>query len=111
MVYSSGDGGGGLLGAIISAAIEKASPSYMPLARRANGTALAYPGPGFPAGPYHPEHGRDWTAPAGAIAVAAPASTSAPVLRPRPRPGPRHDPGGVAERRALTRSRGPDGVS
>jgi hypothetical protein len=63
--YSSGDGGGGLLGAMVSAAIEKASPSYMPLARQANARALSYPGPGFPAGPYRPEYRQDWAPPAG----------------------------------------------
>jgi len=62
MVYSSGNGnsGGGLLGAIVSAAITKAAPNYMPLARQANARALAYPGPGFPAGPYRPEFGKDY---------------------------------------------------
>jgi hypothetical protein len=64
MVYQS-DGGnqGGLLGAIVAAAITRASPNYMPLARQANATALAYPGPGLPAGPYRPEYRQDWTAP------------------------------------------------
>jgi len=59
MQYASDSGGGGLLGAIVSAAITKAAPNYLPLAQRANQQALAYPGPGFPAGPYHPEHKRD----------------------------------------------------
>lgn len=82
MAYTSGDGGGGLIGAIIGAAIAKAAPDYMPLARRANGTALAFPGPGFPAGPFHPEHGRDWVPPAGgavATAATAPPPASAPA--------------------------------
>jgi hypothetical protein len=62
--YSSGSGGGGgglssLLGAIVDAAVTKASPSYMPLARQANTEAMAYPGHGFPAGPYRAEYGRD----------------------------------------------------
>jgi hypothetical protein len=65
MVYASDGGGqGGLIAAMVSAAITKASPNYMPLARQANAKALAYPGPGFPAGPYRPEHGQDWTPPA-----------------------------------------------
>jgi hypothetical protein len=61
MVYSS-DGGnqGGLLAAVIAAAVTKAAPNYMPLARQANGIALAYPGPGLPAGPYRPEYRKDW---------------------------------------------------
>jgi hypothetical protein len=62
MVYNSsqnsgsGGGGAGVLAALIvnvvAAAVEKASPNYMPLARAANAKALAYPGPGFPDGPY-----------------------------------------------------------
>jgi hypothetical protein len=59
-VYTSDGGNNGLLGALVAAAITKASPSYMPLARQANAKALAFPGPGFPAGPYRPEHGRDY---------------------------------------------------
>jgi hypothetical protein len=44
----------------ISAAMTKAAPNYMPLARQANGMAFKYPeGPGFPAGPYHPDHLKD----------------------------------------------------
>jgi hypothetical protein len=58
MVYSSGSGnsgGGGvgtLIAMVVAAAVEKAAPNYMPLARQANAKALAYPGPGFPDGPY-----------------------------------------------------------
>ncbi len=63
MVYASDGGNGGLLGAIVAAAVTKAAPNYMPLARQANTTALAYPGPGLPAGPYRPEYRQDWTAP------------------------------------------------
>lgn len=59
MAYQSGDGGAGLIGAIVGAAIAKASPDYMPLARKANARAMAYPGPGFPAGPYRPEYRKD----------------------------------------------------
>jgi hypothetical protein len=70
MVYSSGDGGGGLLGAVVNAAVAKASPNYIPLARQANGRALGYPGPGFPSGPHHPDHGKDWAPPEGSVAVA-----------------------------------------
>ena len=61
-LLQSGDGGGGLIGAVVNAAITKAAPNYMPLARRANAQALAYPGPGLPAGPYRPEHGKDLVA-------------------------------------------------
>jgi hypothetical protein len=65
MVYSSnsGNSGGGLgalIGAVINAAVTKAAPNYMPLARQANTTALAYPGPGLPAGPYRPEYKKDY---------------------------------------------------
>jgi hypothetical protein len=47
---------GSLLGNIIAdtvtAAVTKASPNYIPLARKANGQAFKYPGPGIPPGPY-----------------------------------------------------------
>ncbi|MEI7703234.1 MAG: GNA1162 family protein [Deltaproteobacteria bacterium] len=56
---SGGGGLGGLIAAVINAAMTKAAPSYMPLARQANGAAMAYPGPGFPAGPYRQEYRRD----------------------------------------------------
>jgi hypothetical protein len=69
MVYASDSGGGGgaggLLAAVISAAVTKAAPNYMPLARQANATALAYPGPGLPAGPYRPDYRKDWQPPEG----------------------------------------------
>jgi hypothetical protein len=63
---SSGGGLGGLIAAAINAAVTKAAPNYMPLARQANGMALAYPGPGFPAGPHRPEYRRDLAPVAGA---------------------------------------------
>jgi hypothetical protein len=81
MQYATNDGGGGLLGAVINAAVARAAPNYMPLARQANATALAYPGPGFPAGPHHPLHGGDWSPPGGVVAAApqppAPAAAAA----------------------------------
>ena len=63
-VYTSDSGAGNnglasLLVAVVSAAATKAAPDYLPLARAANATAMTYPGPGFPAGPYRPEHGKD----------------------------------------------------
>lgn len=42
-----------------NAAMTKAAPNYMPLARQANGMVFAYPGPGIPAGPYRPEYLKD----------------------------------------------------
>lgn len=42
----------------IVAAVEKAAPNYMPLARRANLAASTTPGQGIPAGPYRPEQYR-----------------------------------------------------
>lgn len=71
-VYSSGDGGQGLIGALTNAIISKASPNYMPLARRANSTAFGYPGPGLPAGPYRPaEYRKDLVAPAASVVAPA----------------------------------------
>jgi hypothetical protein len=58
VVQASDDAGAGLIGALINAAVTRASPNYMPLARQANARAMKYPGPGFPAGPYRPEEYR-----------------------------------------------------
>lgn len=58
----SGSGGGGLgalLGMIITAAVQKAAPNYMPLARQANGRAIYTPGQGLPAGPYDKNYETD----------------------------------------------------
>ena len=46
---------GDLIAAAVTAAVEKAKPNYIPLAREANKKALKYPGPGFPPGPYYEE--------------------------------------------------------
>lgn len=64
MVYapqnqSSGNPLADLIVMAASAAVTKAAPNYMPLARQANGMTFAYPGPGIPAGPYHPEYLKD----------------------------------------------------
>ena len=75
-VYTSDSGGGGLAGAIVGAIIAKASPNYMPLARRANAQAMAYPGPGIPAGPYRPEYRKDVPEEA-----ASPAATQKPAAQ------------------------------
>jgi hypothetical protein len=78
-VYASDSAGGGLAGAIAAAIVAKAAPNYMPMARQANARAMAYPGPGFPAGPYRPEHRKDLPPPAApeAPAAAKPAQTPA----------------------------------
>lgn len=56
-------GSGGLLGvlvaAAISAAIQKAAPNYIPLAKQANTWAVSSVGKGFPAGPHHAQYGKD----------------------------------------------------
>ena len=41
-----------LINMAINAAVAKAIPNYMPLAKQANAIAFLYPGPGFPYGPY-----------------------------------------------------------
>lgn len=56
------NGGGGLAGLIanaIVAAVAKAAPNYMPLARQANGQAVYLKGTGVPAGPYDSMYGKD----------------------------------------------------
>jgi len=79
-VYASQSGGQGLAGAIAAAIVAKAAPNYMPMAREANARALAYPGPGFPAGPYRPEYRKDLPPPAApeSPAAAKPAAPRAP---------------------------------
>jgi hypothetical protein len=65
VVHSSSQGSGSgnpladLVGMAVAAAITKASPNYMPLARRANDEVFNAPGVGIPAGPYHAEYGKD----------------------------------------------------
>jgi hypothetical protein len=66
--YQSDSGGGqggaaGLIAAIVSAAVTKASPNYMGLARQANAQALGPAGTGVPFGPYRPEYGTDYPRP------------------------------------------------
>lgn len=59
----SNSGGGGLAGALVAmaiqAAIQKAAPNYMPLAKQANAQAVVRAGHGLPAGPYHKQYGKD----------------------------------------------------
>ena len=64
MVYvpassSSGNPLADLIASAVTAAVTKAAPNYMPLARQANAQAMVYPGPGFPAGPYRPDYKQD----------------------------------------------------
>jgi hypothetical protein len=71
-----------LLTDLVAAAITKANPNYMKLAREANAIAVAYPGPGLPAGPYRPEHRRDLIArPASAV---SPEQAASPTTAPDP---------------------------
>lgn len=49
----------GLLGMLIVAALQKAAPNYMPLARQANSMAVITPGQGLPAGPYSENYEKD----------------------------------------------------
>jgi len=46
-----------LVAATVQAAVTKAAPNYMPLARQANDEVINTPGVGLPAGPYHPKYG------------------------------------------------------
>jgi hypothetical protein len=62
-VYASDSSGGGSIAGLIAnaivAAVEKASPSYVPLARQANYDATTKAHQGVPAGKYHPMYGKD----------------------------------------------------
>jgi hypothetical protein len=67
-VYTTDSGGGqgglgGLVAAMVVAAVTKASPNYMPLARQANAQAMGPHGAGFPVGPYRAEYGTDYPRP------------------------------------------------
>ncbi len=64
MVYQPSNSGGGhpiamLIVAAVNAAVTKAAPNYMPLAKQANMQVFAYPGPGIPAGPYSDKYKKD----------------------------------------------------
>ncbi|MDB6082706.1 MAG: hypothetical protein JWN43_587 [Gammaproteobacteria bacterium] len=56
---SSGGGLAGLVANAVAAAITKAAPNYMPLARQANSGAITVKGMGLPAGPYDSMFGKD----------------------------------------------------
>jgi hypothetical protein len=56
---STGNPLGDLIASAITAAVQKAAPNYMPLARQANAQAVYVPGQGLPAGPYDAEYGKD----------------------------------------------------
>ena len=62
MVYQPQGSGAGLAGLIadaVAAAITKAAPNYIPLAKQANAQAVALKGTGIPAGPYDSQYRRD----------------------------------------------------
>jgi hypothetical protein len=104
--FTSDSGGGGLVGALVKAAVTKAAPNYMPLARQANLAALGPYGGGFPIGPYRAEYGQDYPHPAKAVATTpvgdpssdkTPATTNAGSSRPAKssatkKPAPQKDP-------------------
>ena len=61
---NSGDGGGGIIGMLVNAAVTYAvnqmiEIDYRPLAQQANAQAFVMPGAGIPAGPYHPDFGKN----------------------------------------------------
>jgi hypothetical protein len=63
MVYQPAQNSNGLAGLIvnaITAAIEKAAPNYMPLARKVNSLAILTPHQGIPAGPYAKTYKKDF---------------------------------------------------
>jgi hypothetical protein len=62
--YTPNSGGGGsplamLIVMVVQAAIQKAAPNYIPLAKQANAMAIWTPSRGLPAGPYHKLYGKD----------------------------------------------------
>lgn len=63
VVYQPNNGGGGgvagLIAQAVVAAIEKADPNYMPLARQANAIAVSQQHQGLPAGPYVEAYRKD----------------------------------------------------
>ena len=64
MAYQPQTGGSGLadlLAKLIVAALERAAPNYIPLARQANSRAVLTPGQGIPAGPYSDMYLKDQT--------------------------------------------------
>jgi hypothetical protein len=69
VVYSPSQSSGGgsplaqLVVMAVQAAVAKAAPNYMPLARQANAQVFNTPGIGLPAGPYHLEYGKDMNPP------------------------------------------------
>lgn len=63
-VRNSGNGGGGLIGMLVAAAVaytvnQMVDIDYRPLAEQANQQAFLMRGTGLPAGPYHPDFGKD----------------------------------------------------
>ena len=56
---NSGGGVAGLIAQAVVAAMAKAAPNYMPLARQANALAINTKGRGLPAGPYDPAYQKD----------------------------------------------------
>jgi len=54
MQYTPQNQGGGLLGAAIAAAMERARPNYMPLTQMANNDVFVYGPTAIPDGPYRP---------------------------------------------------------
>ena len=56
---SSGNPFADLIAMALSAAIIKAAPNYVPLARQANANAFTRPYQGLPAGPYHKKYNQD----------------------------------------------------
>jgi hypothetical protein len=59
MVYSPQQQDSSVIAQLISAAVTKAAPNYVPLARQANANAVIRPHQGLPTGPYHEKYNKD----------------------------------------------------
>ncbi|MEM9681781.1 MAG: GNA1162 family protein [Pseudomonadota bacterium] len=83
---ASGGGVAGLVAQAVAAAIHKAAPNYMPLARQANQQTIWFAGKGLPAGPYHDDYNNDHQAFASATGAKSGTAAGTKAARPASTP-------------------------